>query len=367
MTSPLVERLTSSIKSSASKESRAFLISELACYWARTGEFEVAERLRVELRTEFGDGRSLRVSVMVMCLEALMLYYKELSPNARDRMARATLLSNAARERDLIAITSAWMAHIDFNLNRFESMSVALSDCFNVLAEGDFAANCRASIVLGDAFLFSDNLPIAKIWYERARQAAVQYGDQAAVGAMVYNRAALRVAAARFASLTRPVPVAEASMIRAEVKSAINYQIVARIRSLDHLLRSAEIGALILQENFHEAGVAIDALLASNELQPETGQAVMTAADQALVWANAGRVIEAANRVSHLLAGDLMHIGPDDRGLILWSLLRAAELCNQIDEARRIRELMDSAITEHERFLDELRIRISPYAEARYP
>ena len=95
MTSPLVRRLVANIDLCHDTERRACHVAELACYWARVGEFEEAERLRTELRRDFGDCRSVRVSVLIMCIEALLMYFRELSPLARGRMAGANVLSTA--------------------------------------------------------------------------------------------------------------------------------------------------------------------------------------------------------------------------------------------------------------------------------
>ena len=89
MTSPLVFRLLAEIDAAVDLEARAQLSGELACYWARTGEFERAETVRRQLRQTHGDGHNIRVSILIMIAEALLLYYRELSSNARDRMARA--------------------------------------------------------------------------------------------------------------------------------------------------------------------------------------------------------------------------------------------------------------------------------------
>ena len=42
-------------------------------------------------------------------------------------------------------------------------------------------------------------------------------------------------------------------MVRMEVESAINYQSVAQLRSLDHLLKTAKVGVLMLQNRYLES------------------------------------------------------------------------------------------------------------------
>ena len=107
-----------------------------------------------------------------MLLEGLMLYYKELSPKARDRIFRANVLSSTFRVHELTALTSAWLAHIDFNKCHFSTMASEVRKCKEFIAFDDGSANCRVSLVLGDAFLYSGQRHYSQIWYERARSAA---------------------------------------------------------------------------------------------------------------------------------------------------------------------------------------------------
>ncbi|MBK9134919.1 MAG: hypothetical protein IPM15_11475 [Betaproteobacteria bacterium] len=73
-------------------------------------------------KREFGNGQNPRVSITIMCAEAQLIYFKDLGDQARDRMMRAQLLSVAGRDAALSALTSAWLAHICFNLHRHEEM-----------------------------------------------------------------------------------------------------------------------------------------------------------------------------------------------------------------------------------------------------
>jgi hypothetical protein len=148
VTAPLV------IQERRDPEARAMLLAELACYYARIGEFEDAETMRRDLRAEFSDGHSAPVSILIMVLESLLLYFRELSPLARDRMLRANLLSKAFREKRLVLLTSAWLAHIDFNQGRFDSMATAIQSTLETIESDDGTANCRVFLVLGDAFSF---------------------------------------------------------------------------------------------------------------------------------------------------------------------------------------------------------------------
>ncbi|MDP1898890.1 MAG: hypothetical protein Q8K96_00345 [Rubrivivax sp.] len=363
MTSPLVTRLLSGIEGCYDKEERYSLLAELACYRARIGEFEEAEDLRIELRREFGDGRSIRVSILIMCAESLLHYFRELSEEARDRMARANLLSNAARDDRLIALTSSWLAHIDFNLNRFEAMEGDVRACFQSIHADDGTAECRVSIVLGDAFLFVGNTVVSQAWYERARRAATRIGDQAAVGAITYNRAALRVAASRLACVTAPVDEDMVRLVHLEVQSAINYQAVAQLKSLEHLLQTAKIGVLILQEKFAEAETECSELLSGTNVPKGSSQWLLLQADLSLALAQIGRLDEAKRRFRPIGETEVLSRSADDRALIFSSIARAAQLCGEVGLAERCAALSVEAVREHEERIKEVRRRVQSFEQ----
>ena len=361
MTSPLVRRLVASIDQCHEPEGRACRVAELACYWARVGEFEEAERLRGELRRDFGDGRSVRVSILIMCIEALLLYFRELSPQARDRMARASLLSTAARESRLIALTSAWMAHIDFNLNRFETMATSLAACLSAIEADDGAAICRVSLVLGDAFLFVRALPASDAWYARAHAAAAKIGDQAAIGALTYNRAALHVAGARLRAINLPLPPSEVKLVLGEVQSAINYQAMARLRSLDHLLHSAKVGVMILQERYAEALPYIANVLTASDVPPNSAERALLQADMALSLARTGQTTLAQETVVSLLGADISSFGADDRAVIWSSVFGASENLGAPDALQRYSAEVGAAINQHNETVARLAALLTPF------
>lgn len=332
MISPLERRLFAALDAATTPEHRAPLLAELAGYWARVGDADRAERARLDLRREFGDYRSPHISVLIMVLEALQAYYGDLSPNARDRMLRASLLSKGFRDPRLIALTSAWMAHIELNHARFDSMVAELKRALQALeevhSERGFAP-CRIALTLGDANLMAGLPVVAQSWYDVARREANEMGDHAAIGAMTYNRAALRVARARFDELAGVDSGIDRSLLRVDVDSAINYQTAAQLRSLDHLLTTARASLLILQCQFEEAAAVIPQLLTSEAVPNPSVQRLLLEADLALAQAKVGQ-LEGARQHLESCVQDYSKatlIPTDDQCLIASSVCEAAKLC----------------------------------------
>jgi hypothetical protein len=350
-----VTKLLAELDTTADPEAKAILQAELGCYWARIGEFDEAERVRQSLRREFGDARSVRVSILIMVLEALQLYYKELSPRARDRMLRASLLSKGFHERQLIARTSAWMAHIELNSARFDSMLAELRTSLSTVISGDDATECRFSLVLGDACLIAGLPAQSQAWYERARRAANRLGDHAAVGAMTYNRAALRVARIRYERLAEGDLSVDVPLLRLDVESAINYQSVARLRSLDHLLTTTKVGLLMVQDDFASAIPLIKSLLKSSDVAPRSVQRLLLMSDYALSLGATGDVGLAGDQIDKVLESLPESVPTDDLCLIVRSLRDAATVCKREEQRADLDSKLRTAIAKHENITSNLR------------
>ena len=362
LTAPYVKKLTEQIDSCADLTDRAILTAELGCYWARVGEFDEAERLRVALRAGFGDGRDIRVSILIMCVEGLLLYFRELSPDAQDRLARAKLLSDASGDKQLIALTSAWLAHIHFNNNNYEAMAKAISACLVALKNTNLSALCRVAMLLGDAHLYSGNPLIAQAWYEKARDSALLLGDQAFVGALIYNRSALRVFLARVAAADVEQAEDYVRLLSGEVKSAINYQCVARLRSLDHLLATSKIGVLMLQARFMAARGEIQTLLNSPDVKPLSSQALILRTDLALCYAKTDQFILATDVIDEVCSVGFEKCDVGDQVLIYGSLKEAYRCCGLTQFAEHIEQKLVDALVNHRRNSVALSELIAPFA-----
>ncbi len=352
MVSPFEQKLFEKLALVEDPEARALIRVDLAVYWARVGDEAAAERERQDLRREFGDARSPRVSIGIMILEALQAYYSRLDPGARDRLMRASLLSKSFKDAGLIAQTSSWLAHIELNGARFDLMVKELKVAVEAAAKLDGSSDftrCRIALTLGDANLIVGRLTASQAWYDVARREANEVGDHAAVGAMTYNRAALRVARARFEDVAKIESGIDRSLLRLDVESAVNYQSAARLRSLEHLLSTAKASLLIYQGRYADAIPIIEPLLASPEVAQKSAQRFLLEADLALALVETGRLEAARQGIASLAESinDGTSIPSDDFALIASSVSKALSCLNQDDEAGSWRTSVLRAVDEH--------------------
>lgn len=288
MVAPVITRLSAEIAACTDEYLRAELSAELACYLARDGDAELAAKITEELRSRFGSGKHARISILIMLIEALRFYFTDQDPRGSDRLRRACLISGMVRDRQLIALTEAWMAHLCFNQGRYSDFGAALVRARDHLDDDNLPAKCRLAISVADSYLLTGDQSASNSWYTVARDTAVKYGDQAAIGAVTYNRAALGAYALRIASALGEHSTQDPELLLVEVDSAINYQRVAGLTSLDQLLYTAKIGSLIASGRFSEARDLAQQLLGSVATILNSAQQTMLAFDHALCTSEMG-------------------------------------------------------------------------------
>lgn len=359
MNSPYVSRLSNRRDAASSSVERATLTAEIGMYYARTGKFEAAERIAEELRAEFGDGKSGAVSIMLMALEGLVSYFKDLSTKSHDRIVRAQVLSVAARSSRLTALMSAWLAHIDFNLGRYAEMSRAIDTCLGAIDPVDHDALCRLSLTLGDVFLLCEDRKTAGAWYKLAHDYAVSLGDRASIGALTYNQAALGVFFARISALDAPIDTSWLASLVGAVKSAINYQSVARLESLQSLLDSAQVSLKVLQADFSGATALLEPIIASGSRVAFSSVPILLCCDLILCYAKIGRLTDARTALDNISLESIESESPDDRAICYASLAEGAALCGMKEVADGYRSMSVESLNEHRRQVAPVRVAVS--------
>lgn len=264
--SRLIERLRRDIAGTPDPLRRAELRAELGCHLARVGDIADAQAVAAELRAEHGDGRSSRVAVRIMLLEGLILFFDNMDPASVDRVVRAHTVALAWRHDDLIRVTAAWHAHLRFVLGEFDAMGQALQACFD-RPGACVEASLRVCTVLGNAHELAGDSAGARPWYDRARREAVDSGDGATIGALIFNRPAMALVGLRLAALRGRLDVETLRMTALGLESARAYCVGARHSALMQLLDACRARVAMLSGDALAALVILDELLARPELR----------------------------------------------------------------------------------------------------
>ena len=333
----------------------------LGCYWARVGDISAAEQIRTSSRTRYPSGVYGELTILHMCLEGLMQYYSEQSPAAGDRLKSAHALATTYRFRSEQAFSAVWLAHVEFNRDRWEATFDALRSCLAALEPEDRATQGRLSLVVADSLNHSGEIPLSRIWYDHARTLFASIGDHAAIEAFLYNGAVLRLHSARLRSIAEPPTSEELVRLGGEIDSATNYQRITEQRSLDYLLAAATASLHILREDFPAAQRVLIELFGTGQIPKASTAPALMLADLALCAAKLeGReqVISALNAAETALPANL---APDDFAVCAHSLAAACNAIGHTDAAIHWAIQRDESLSRFRMSQDRLRALLAPW------
>lgn len=251
--SRLLQRLADQLSIERDEYVRGELIASQAAYLARIGDFESARERIATVRATFYDGRSGRVTALVMVAEALLAHFESLGVEARDRTMRAQLLGDVMRDAQIIALSSAWRAHIEFEFSSFDVAALALKKALAAIGDSDHSAWSRCCIVLYNALSFVGDRDRAQAWFLRGHKHAVADGDQASIDALMQSKASYDVAHAWVGRCLQRDSEKLLLMARAEIASARNLQQLVQVQAHQDYIGLAECNLWILEGRNREA------------------------------------------------------------------------------------------------------------------
>jgi tetratricopeptide (TPR) repeat protein len=195
--SRLLRQLDARIASASSVLTRDCLLVERACYRARQGFLPEAEDTVRVIRMRYEQGPQVVISVRINLAEGLVRHFRDMNALAREKIHRAYALSEISENDELIALTAAWLGHMDYLRGDAHSMAKHVGRALLKARPSDHAALSRASLVAADAFHLAGRLDLAQPWYQSARLHANAEGDDATTSAHMHNMAWLRAASLR--------------------------------------------------------------------------------------------------------------------------------------------------------------------------
>lgn len=363
----LLERINAELRACSDPARRIDLLAESACYLARSGAAEEANKIATELRNNSGRNGEPRAMLWVMIIESLLLHFGNLSASAEDRMNRAFALSSSLGKKDLADLSCAWLARFKFDRSEFAGTAKHLTHLLARLPEVHDSALMRAAIVAADAFRFAGLDNEAQGWYECARSLALKLGDRTAIGAIMYNRAAMGLAhlSAQSDATGEDVNPDRLRMIFLEIESAFSFQTSTHVTSLVHLTQLCHARALMLAGRWSEASVLFESLaevLAKAEDRPNRPN---VAADLAWCWLNTGRTQEAAALISEISMQSAQSMDIDDQVTYLSRLIRIRQQLGSDppseEDLARFRAVCDAYL----KHIATLRAELEPLSPAR--
>ncbi len=197
-TSRLFESLMKEAQTAPDRVAWARAVCRAAGHQARAGQADRALQFIANVRTQFGPGLHPEVASWLMLAEGVLHWCKFEIRQAHERIIRARALAVALKS-PVAASCAAWMAVLSSLKGEYEKMAEYLTEAFTLAADDDHQARARAALVLADAYHFSSGYGQAQPWYEEARQHITKEGDEAMLGAMLYNVGLFRLVNIRLA------------------------------------------------------------------------------------------------------------------------------------------------------------------------
>jgi hypothetical protein len=353
--SPLLKRLEAQLSEERDPYRRAEFCATRACYLARVGSFQEARLEVAEVRKTFGDGRSGRVTVLLMLAEALVQHFGDLSISAADRVARALLLSKAMRDRELIALTSAWMGYFQFEKSDYEVSLRSIAESMENAGSQDHAAISRSAIVLLNTHALCGDWVSSQHWFLVGREHAVAEGDQASIEALFHSKAVFGVAWLRAERCQSEVDPAALTRSRQEIASARNLQHLTRINALEDYIELADAMLSSIESRYEAALAKLQELEAKGPFPAGHFNRSVRAIERAFCCAGMDQTEAAVTALQEIDWVEVSNLDVDDRMVAEWMMNEMATKNSRLGDKETTLKRLKIARDNHDESVIALR------------
>ena len=362
---PLLIRLEEQLRQSSDIAERAEINARKACYLARVGEFQSVRNLIADLRADFGGGHNPKISAWIMLSEGILEIFEKMSPQAKDRISRAQLISLAIKDRTLGAITSSWKAHVDFETSDFRSMGKSLRIAIDNADPENDDAQARLAMVVADALYLCGDRAQAQEWFMKSRSHALNAGDQATIDALLYNKAAFSMSWMRSEKCFGAYDESQISLIGQELTSSKNFQSLASIAALSNFVGLCEARVMMLSKDYSKA---IDGLLAVRNRGPFASynfSVDIIDLEIAYCLYQTGQYTAALEKFNVLRNVDYSRFDVDDRLVTSWIKHELSLRDSDFGDSAKYAERLSVDQFEYRSYLMDLRLAIDPIVSNR--
>lgn len=217
-------KLLEAIDAEVSETKRSVLQLTWAAYRVRVGDPAKARDIAANIRARYSTNYSAQVFAYINFVEGLCEFFESGIESAIPKLMRSNALSNGCpADDDLPMLVKTWLAALYRILGNWKFMAdfLILAACCCDRASDE--ASCRLCLVTADAFQEIESYRDAVRWYSAAHRYALSAGDDAALSAILYNRAAIRIFNSRLEEIRGDQVDTTEDRIALEAASARNY------------------------------------------------------------------------------------------------------------------------------------------------
>lgn len=348
MTSRLLANLNERISSSTDELSRACFRAQRAAYLGRRGDEVEASAEIVALRqinSAFGDPV---LSAWIHIAEGVVELTVGRHPAAADKFERARAIARAVNMPREASIAVTWLAYIDFTRNDIPALVCKVNAVARLKMDADASARARAKMLVGQTFHYAGKFDEARLWYEAARELAVEAGDDVLMSALLFNIASHHVSNYRQSELRGGLTSAPIRLLALTTDSVSNCDRLVGINSLDSYGATLLASVHMFHERFSEAALLFERFIDLAETQGLKRMKSPYLADLAYCLGRLGDLENARQRAerAEFAISDLVHV--DDLAATRSRLAQTFELLGDADASAFQRKLADQCWCDHE-------------------
>lgn len=233
------------------------LLARKAGHLARHSRTVEAKYIIHELR-KVNQNFDPRLTGWISLSEGMIHHFENLNGSlTKEKFQKALMMGHAANDRELEAVSAAWLANSEFSLGEIDASIAHLKICFEKSSERDTDALGRALLLLGDLLNWTGKPDIARAYYKLSRIHAVKDGDIAMQNVMFFNSAAYAIAHLTFSDCEEPVNESAWRFIQIELESARNFNAALKISNLATMIPTLDAELKIIQKKWHEANIIL--------------------------------------------------------------------------------------------------------------
>lgn len=195
-----------------------------AAYQARVGKVDLAKEALISIRNECANHVSARIYSRINYVEGLCEFFSVGVESAVSKLLRARAIAvGCDGEDDVASLVNVWLASIYKNIGRWDEVLKSMSAAASTIHVVSHEVRFRLCLIVGDIYEEIEDYKRASAWYSLARDCALIVGDEAALSAMLYNRAAIRIYNLRLRNVGECATELNDGYIALEAASAQNY------------------------------------------------------------------------------------------------------------------------------------------------
>lgn len=301
-------RIDSLLQKTSSAAERGVLFARKAAYLARAGKQQQASELVAFLRSDAGIYEVHQVPIFLSIVDGLIAFFTGLEDEAYEKWRRAKALASACGYDDAVALSSAWLAHYAFGRFDFRSVRDELKSALDASSADQADCLARISLVVAECAHLAGDRARANRWYSRSRYQAEKVENDATVGSIMFNTAAMQIVNYRKTHLASDDGGLAPELAVLEAQSAESFELLAGVRALPDLTPVLKAQAFSLAGQPAEAAVIYGQLLAGEPISSQVRSRSWLVADWGycvLLCGDVRRALELSEEAESLLTTDI--------------------------------------------------------------